>query len=322
MRVEKAGVVGAGTMGSAIAEVLAFNGIEVALKDVDVATVERGLSKVRSIVDELVRYHASRAPQELERIGALAGELSDAQRARVSEKLAPKFSRARGEEVVARVHGTTEYESFRDADLVIEAVFEKESVKRPVLESLDAVVPAHAVIGSNTSSLSITRLARGLKHVRETLVTHFFNPPYTLPLVEVAGGVDTREDVVTDAIDFLQGLKNHRYPLVPIRVKESPAFVVNRLLAPVLNEACFALESGVASSRDIDAAMKAGAGMPMGPFELADLVGLDVSLDVAETLYREFGDPKYRPSTLLRRLVDSGHLGRKTGQGFYDYPGS
>ncbi|MGC2360161.1 MAG: 3-hydroxyacyl-CoA dehydrogenase family protein [Thermoplasmata archaeon] len=322
MRVEKAGVVGAGTMGSAIAEVLAFNGIEVALKDVDVATVERGLSKVRSIVDELVRYQAGRAPQELERIGALAGELSDAQRARVSEKLAPKFSRARGEEVVARVHGTTEYESFRDADLVIEAVFEKESVKRPVLESLDAVVPAHAVIGSNTSSLSITRLARGLKHVRETLVTHFFNPPYTLPLVEVAGGVDTREDVVTDAIDFLQGLKNHRYPLVPIRVKESPAFVVNRLLAPVLNEACFALESGVASSRDIDAAMKAGAGMPMGPFELADLVGLDVSLDVAETLYREFGDPKYRPSTLLRRLVDSGHLGRKTGQGFYDYPGS
>jgi 3-hydroxybutyryl-CoA dehydrogenase len=322
MRVGKAGVVGAGTMGSAIAEVLAYNGIEVVLKDVDTATVEKGLSKVRGIVEELVGYQAGRAPQEIERIRALAGELSDAQRLRITEKLASKFPKARGEEVIARVHGTTDYESFRDVDLVIEAVFETESVKRPVLEALDAVLPAHAIIGSNTSSLSITRLARGLTHVRETLVTHFFNPPYTLPLVEVAGGVDTREDVVTDTIDFLQGLKNHRYPLVPIRVKESPAFVVNRLLMPVLNEACFALESGLASPRDIDAAMKAGAGMPMGPFELADLIGLDVSLEVAETLYREFGDPKYRPSTLLRRLVDSGHLGRKTGQGFYDYPGS
>ena len=320
MRVAKAGVVGAGTMGAAIAEVLAFNGIEVVLKDVDRATVDRGLGRVRSIVDELVRFQEGRAPKEIERISELTGELNDAQRARVTSKLAPKFTRARGDEVVGRVRGVTEYDAFRDVDLVVEAVFERDDVKRPVLEALDAVLPAYAVIGSNTSSLSITRLARGLKHVRETLVTHFFNPPYTLPLVEVAGGVDTREDVVSDTIDFLQGLKNHRYPLVPIRVKESPAFVVNRLLAPVLGEACAALETGLASSRDIDAAMKAGAGMPMGPFELADLVGLDVSLEVAETLYREFGDPKYRPSILLRRLVDSGHLGRKTGQGFYEYP--
>ena len=322
MRVEKAGVVGAGTMGSAIAEVLAYNGIEVVLKDVDAALVEKGIAKIRAIVDELVRFQEGRAPKEVDRISELTGALSDAQRARVMEKLAPKFTRARGDEVLARVHGATDYEAFRDVDLVVEAVFEKDDVKRPVLRALDAVLPDHAILGSNTSSLSISRLAHGLKHVRETLVTHFFNPPYTLPLVEVAGGVDTREDVITDTIDFLQGLKNHRYPLVPIRVKESPAFVVNRLLIPVLTEACFALESGLASSRDIDAAMKAGAGMPMGPFELADMIGLDVSLDVAETLYREFGDPKYRPSILLRHLVEAGHLGRKTGQGFYDYPGS
>jgi 3-hydroxybutyryl-CoA dehydrogenase len=319
MRVSKAGVVGAGTMGAAIAEVLAFNGIEVVLKDVDAAHVEQGLAKVRGFVGELVEFHARRGDKEIERIQALGVELTDAQKGKVREKLAPKVSRARGEEIVARVRGATDYSAFADVDLVIEAVFERTDVKRAVLEALDAVVPDHAVIGSNTSSLSITQLARGLKHVRETLVTHFFNPPVTLPLVEVSGGVDTREDVIADTIDFLQTLRNHRYPMLPIRVRESPAFLVNRLLLPVLNEATFALDEGIASARDIDLAMKSGAGMPMGPFELADMIGLDISLEVCETLQRETGDPKYRPAALLRRLVDAGHLGRKTGRGFYEY---
>jgi 3-hydroxybutyryl-CoA dehydrogenase len=319
MRVTRAGVVGAGTMGAAIAEVLALNGIEVVLKDVDRIRVDQGLARVAGFVDELVAFHTQRGEKEIARIEGLGIRLTEDQQAQVRKTLAPKVSRAQGNAIVARVRGTTDYAEFGTADLVIEAVFERPDVKRAVLEALDAVVPEHAVIGSNTSSLSITRLAKGLKHVRETLVTHFFNPPITLPLVEVSGGVETREDVLVDTVDFLQTLHNHRYPMLPIRVSESPAFLVNRILLPVLNEAAFALDEGVASARDIDTAMKAGAGMPMGPFELADLIGLDIALEVSETLQRETGDPKYRASPSLRRLVDAGHLGRKTGRGYFEY---
>jgi len=319
MRVSKAGVVGAGAMGAAIAELLAYNGIPVVLKDVQPEFVEPGLGRVRSIVDELVAFHEGRAGKEIERIRGVGVELTEAQQVQVRERLRPKFGRARGDEVIARVTGTTSYEPFRDVDLVVEAVYERAEVKRTVLEALDPVVPEHAILATNTSSLSLTRLARGLTHARQCVVAHFFNPPSTLPLVEVAGGVDTREDVVSETIDFLQSLRNHRYPMVPIRVKESPGFVVNRLLIPVLNEACFELDEGLATARDIDTAMKAGAGFPMGPFELTDMIGLDVALEVAETMHREFGDPKYRPALALRRLVDAGHLGRKTGRGFYEY---
>lgn len=319
MRVEAVGVVGAGTMGAAIAELFAFNGLPVVVKDVDQAFVDRGLAKARGLVDDLVAFHAGRAEREAARIAELGVVLTDSQREALRRKLAPKVTQARGEEIAGRIRGTTSWDDFAQVDFAVEAVFERTEVKRGVLESLDGVLPAHAVIGSNTSSLSITALARGLGHARQTLVTHFFNPPGTLALVEVAGGVDTREDVVTDVLDFLQGMRNHRYPLVPIRVRESPGFVVNRLLIPVINEAGFALDEGLASARDIDLAMKSGAGLPMGPFELADLIGLDVTLDVAQVLTDEFGDPKYRPSLALKRLVAAGHLGRKTGRGFYEY---
>jgi 3-hydroxybutyryl-CoA dehydrogenase len=319
MHVRKAGVVGGGTMGAAIAELLAYNGIEVALKDLDPGLVDLGLARVRGLVEELVRYHTERAPKEIARIEEAGVVLTDEQKDALSRRYAPKFTPERGREVVGRVHGTTEWSDFAEADLVVEAVFESAKVKRETFEALDPVAPEHAVLASNTSSLSITRIARGLTHARQTLVTHFFNPPSVLPLVEVVAGVETREEVVTETIEFLQGLRNHRYPMLPIRVKEAPGFLVNRLLIPVLNEAGFALDEGIASARDIDAAMKAGAGMPMGPFELADLIGLDVALEVAEVLAREFGDPKYRPSQALKRRVAAGHLGKKTGRGFYEY---
>ncbi len=319
MRVAKAAVVGAGTMGAAIAELLALNEVPVLLKDVDRAHVDAGLERIRRSLDGLVAFHAHRAEEEIRRVEGLGVTLSEEQRAAVRAHRRPTFDRARADAALARIAGTTGEEGLGEVDLAIEAVFEREEVKRPVLERLDATLPEHAVIGTNTSSLSVTRLARGLRHAPQVLATHFFNPPTTLPLVEVAAGLATREEVVTETIDLLQGWRNHRYPLLPIRVKESPAFVVNRILFPVLNEACYALQEGLAPARDIDAAMKAGAGFPMGPFELADLVGLDIALEVAETLWRETGDQKYRPSPLLRRLVDAGHLGRKTGRGFYDY---
>jgi 3-hydroxybutyryl-CoA dehydrogenase len=306
-------------MGAAIAELFAYNGIDVLLKDVDRPRVEKGLAHITKLVEELVEFHASRAEKEIQRIRDLGVTLTEDQERILRERLKPKVTRARGDEILQKVRGVSDWDELSSVDLAIEAVFEDLTVKRGVLTALDEHLPEHAVIGSNTSSLSITRLAKGLRHAPQILVTHFFNPPGTLPLVEVAAGVETREDVITDIVDLLQTLRNHRYPLVPIRVKESPAYLVNRILLPVLNEACFALDEGLASSRDIDLAMRTGAGMPMGPFELADLIGLDVTLEVAATMAREFGDPKYRPSQVLRRLVDAGHLGRKTGRGFYDY---
>ena len=317
--VRKAGVVGAGTMGAAIAEVLAFNEVNVLLKEVNEELLAKGLARVKGIVDELVDFHQGRADKEISRIEEMGLKLTEEQKSAIRQKLKPKVDRKRGDEIIARVKGTTNWDDFKDVDLVIEAAFEKESVKKEVFANLDRVLPDHAIIASNTSSLSITQLARGLKHCGSTLIAHLFNPPYTLPLVEIVAGVDTRDDVVSDVMDFFQGLRNHRFPMVPIRVKEVPGFLVNRLLIPMLNEACFALEEGVASARDMDLALKAGAGNPMGPLELADMIGLDVCLDVAEILHREYGDPKYRPAIALKRMVAAGHLGRKTGRGFYEY---
>lgn len=320
MRVRKAGVVGAGTMGAAIAEVLAFNDIEVVLSDTSLERAQAGVTQAHRLVEELVAFHRDRASKEIERLNGIGLTLTAAQKEVVAQHYRPKISESRGREISGRVRAVSGFGAFGDVDLAIEAVFERAESKRAVLAELDRAVPPHAPIGTNTSSLSVSALALGLGHRERVLLTHFFNPPSTLPLVEVSAGLDTRPELVDEVVEFLQGLRNHRYPMVPIRVRESPGYVVNRILLPVMNEAGFVLDEGLASSRDIDLAMTAGAGLPMGPFELADLVGLDVTLEVAETLARETGDPKYRPSAALRRRVAAGHLGRKTGRGFYEYP--
>ncbi|EQD55738.1 3-hydroxybutyryl-CoA dehydrogenase, partial [mine drainage metagenome] len=177
MRIQKVGIVGAGTMGSSIAELLAYNGIPVLLTDVDRPTVERGLDRVRGLVRGLIEFHAQRADREIRRISDLGVPLTDSQIAGLRQRLAPKFDDARGNEIAGRVEGVTDLEGFDGVDLVIEAVFERIEVKRPLLERLDRIVPDHAVLASNTSALSITRLARGLRHAGQTLGVHFFNPP-------------------------------------------------------------------------------------------------------------------------------------------------
>ncbi len=319
MFVKKVGIIGAGTMGSAIAELMAFNGMEVVLKDVSEELVSKGMKNIERIVSGLVAYHGKRAQEQIRKIEELGVSLSAEQKAKIELALKPKYTEKDVGEVMARVRGTTAYSDLDSADLIIEAAFENLEVKKKIFREVDAAAPQHAILASNTSSISITAIASATGRRGRVIGMHFFNPPYTLPLIEIIPGLETWENTTDDIMSFLQGLRNHRYPMVPIKVRESPGFLVNRLLVPMLNEACFCLQEGIASARDIDTAMKAGAGLPMGPLELADMVGVDISYDVSKVLYEEFGDSKYRPSPLLKQMVAAGRLGRKTGKGFFEY---
>ena len=319
--VRKVGVVGAGKMGSQIAEVMALNGYEVYLKDVSKEFLERGMSNIKKDLGELVSFHNSKADREISRIRDQDGVvLTEDQTSQIRAKLKPTYDEKRASEIFARIHPSESFEPFKEVDIIIEAIIEEIEEKKKLFRELDQVVK-NAVLATNTSTLSITEIASVRKKRDNTIGAHFFNPPITLPLIEVIPGLETSEDTVTDVFDFLSSLRNFRYPMQPIRVKEVPGFLVNRVLGAMWNEAFALYEEGVASLRDIDQAMKSGAGMPMGPFELADLVGIDVLYHVEESIKKMEGGSFLapRPTQIVKKMYYSGLLGRKTGRGFYNY---
>ena len=319
--VEKVGVVGAGAMGAAIAEVFALNGKQVVLKDVKEEFVQRGVKNIEASLNNLVQFHQGKAEREIERIENDNGiRLTDEQKAKIREAKAPTYTADRAARVLKSIKGTTSWNEFSDVDFVVEAVVERMDIKQAVFKDLEAHTPRHCILATNTSALSITEIASAVKDRRGKVVgAHFFNPPTTLPLVEVIPALETHEQTVEDTINFLEELRNHRYPMLPVKVKETPGFVVNRILGRAFTEAFNIYEEGIASARDIDKAMKTGAGWPMGPLELADMVGLDVIHHVAKNM-RDMGvSESQRTPQVIGNLVKSGHLGKKTGKGFYDY---
>ncbi len=282
--VRKIAVMGAGTMGAGIAQTCAAAGYQVTMRDIDQKFVDGGFRRIREPLMKRVEKG--------------------------------KMTRAEVDGLVAKIRGTVDLkEALGGAQVVIEAVFEKMEVKREIYAEMDRIAAPDVVFASNTSSLSITEMANVTKRPDRVVGMHFFNPAPVMKLVEVIRGSETSDTTVRLAKDLCVKLGKE-----PVEVKEAPGFVVNRLLVPMMNEAFNLLQEGVASAEDIDKAMKLGTNMPMGPFELADYTGIDIGLDVMEVLYRETGDPKFRPSPLLRKYVRAGRLGRKTGRGVYDYP--
>lgn len=280
--VRQVAVIGAGTMGAGIAQVVAASGRRVTLLDVSLNAAQKGKSGIEK---------------------ALAKQVDKG-----------KMSADEVEAIVSRIHPTMSYDDIADADLVIEAVFENMEVKKDTFAKIEASTNPDVVIATNTSSLPIIELAVGTKRPDKVVGMHFFNPAPVLRLVEVIKTLVTSEETAEFACEFAREVGKD-----PVRTVDKPGFIVNRILIPMLNEAVFALSEGVASAEDIDKAMKLGAAHPIGPLALIDLIGLDVTLEVMDVFYREFQDPKYKAAPLLRQMVRAGWLGRKTGRGFFEY---
>lgn len=319
MNIKNVGVIGAGTMGSSIAYLMALNGMNVTLVDVSEDMLKRGRTSIRKIMDSQIRFYETRMEKEVNRIEKLGITLTDDQKKAMETKLNGEFNKLEFEKIANNVKTTMDYGDLSGVDLIIEAAFEDFDVKSNILKKLSGIVKENTIVASNSSSISVTKMASHYRYPEKFILTHFFNPPYTLPLVEIVRGLRTDGETFDTVMNFFKSIHNHRGSMKPIHVKEIPGFLVNRILVPMINEAFMILDENVASPEDIDIAMKTGAGMPMGPLELADMVGIDVTYDVIRILFEEYGDPKYRPSVLLKKYKDSGKLGRKTGSGVFTY---
>lgn len=284
MKIEKIGVIGAGTMGNGIAQCFAVAGFAVVMQDLSAAALERGRAAIETSLARQVKK----------------GALTEAEAA----------------DALSRITTATELTAMADRDLVVEAIVERLEVKTQVLKQLDAMCGAQTILASNTSSISLTQIAAASAHPGRVIGMHFFNPVAMMQLIEIIRALQTTDEVAQAVTEVARAIGKS-----PHASSDSYGFVVNRLLVPFINEAINCVHEGVATPQDVDAMMKLGANHPMGPLALGDLIGLDVVLNIMETLCQGFDDPKYRPSPLLKQMVHAGWLGRKTGKGFFDYPG-